>query len=128
MIKNIFKGKVYKDQRGLITDVFYNKNINHVAYITTKKNGVRGNHYHKKTVQYTLVLEGKIRYFSKKRNLKKVKKRNLIRGDLIKSNPNEIHAFRTISDKSVMLALSSGLRGGIDYEKDTFRVTPITNK
>ena len=47
MNNNIFKKKIYKDKRGLIADVIYNTKINHIAYITTKKNGIRGNHYHK---------------------------------------------------------------------------------
>ena len=63
MINNILKKKIFKDKRGLIADVIYNTKINHIAYITTKKKGIRGNHYHKKTIQYTFVLNGKIKYF-----------------------------------------------------------------
>ena len=37
MIKNILQKKIFKDKRGLIADVIYNTNINHIAYITTKK-------------------------------------------------------------------------------------------
>ena len=48
--------------------------------------------------------------------------------DLIKNNANEIHAFKTLSKKSVMLALTAGVRGGKDYEKDTFRVDSIIPK
>ena len=38
----------FKDKRGSISDIFYKKNINHVAIIKSKKGALRGNHYHKK--------------------------------------------------------------------------------
>lgn len=128
MINNIFKKKVFKDKRGLIADVIYNNQINHIAYITTNKNGIRGNHYHKKTTQYTFVLDGRIKYYHKNKSAKKVSQLILKKGDLIKSKFNEIHAFKTLSKKSVMLALTVGIRGGKDYEKDTFRVKSIITK
>ena len=128
MIKNIFKKKFFKDKRGIIADVIYNNKINHIAYITTNKNGIRGNHYHKKTIQYTFVLDGRIKYYYKNKSAKKVSRLTLKKGDLIKSKFNEIHAFKTISKKSVMLALTVGVRGGKDYEKDTFRVESIIIK
>ena len=128
MIKNILKSKIFRDNRGLIADVMYNNKINHIAYITTKKNKIRGNHYHKKTIQYTFVLEGKIKYYFKSKKAKKVSQLTLKKGDLIKSKLNEIHAFKNLSKKSIMLALTSGIRGGKDYEKDTFRVDPIITK
>ena len=128
MIKNIFKKKFFKDKRGIIADVIYNNKINHIAYITTNKNGIRGNHYHKKTTQYTFVIDGRIRYYFKKKSGKKISQLILKKGDLIKSKFNEIHAFKTISKKSVMLALTVGVRGGKDYEKDTFRVESIIIK
>ena len=42
----------YKDKRGLITDLLEKKTINAVTLITQKKGTVRGNHYHKKTIQW----------------------------------------------------------------------------
>ena len=128
MIKNIFKKNNFKDKRGLIADIIYNTSINHIAYLTTNKNGIRGNHYHKKTIQYTFVLEGTIKYYFKKKLAKKVSLLILKKGDLIKSTANEIHAFKTSSKKSVMLAITAGVRGGKDYEKDTFRVDSIIPK
>ena len=128
MINNIFKKKVFKDKRGLIADVIYNNQINHIAYITTNKNVIRGKHYHKKTTQYTFVLDGRIKYYHKNKSAKKVSQLILKKGDLIKSKFNEIHAFKTLSKKSVMLALTVGIRGGKDYEKDTFRVKSIITK
>ena len=39
--------------------------------------------------------------------------------------PLEIHAFKFLAKKNTLLIFSSGLRGGKDYEKDTFRVESI---
>ena len=55
---NIFKKKIFRDTRGIIADVIYKNQINHIGYISSKKNSIRGNHYHKKTTQYNFVLDG----------------------------------------------------------------------
>jgi len=43
------------------------------------------------------------------------------KNDLISHKPFEAHAFKAIT-KSIMLAFADGLRGGKNYEKDTFRL------
>ena len=121
---NIFKKKLFKDKRGIIADILYDKKINHIAYIHSTKNSVRGNHFHKKTSQYNFVLDGKIKYYCKE-NKKKVKTYNLIKGDLILTKPNQVHAFKTLSKKSIFLVFTVGVRGGKDYEKDTYRTDTI---
>ena len=51
---NIKKPKInFKDRRGSIRDIFYKKNINHVAIIRSKAGVRRGDHYHKKTTSST---------------------------------------------------------------------------
>jgi len=123
---NIFNKKIFKDKRGLIADIIYKKNINHVAYIYSKKDSIRGNHFHKKTSQYTFVVEGKIEYYYKKQN--RIKKTILKKGHLVLNKPNEIHTFKTISQNSLMIVFTLGIRGGKDYEKDTYRVNSIVKK
>jgi quercetin dioxygenase-like cupin family protein len=122
-MKNIFNKKYFTDNRGFIVDILYNTKINHVALIKSKKKTIRGNHFHKKTIQYTYVFDGKLYYFKKKGN--NYKKKILKKGDLIKTKPLEIHAFKFLAKKNTILVFSSGLRGGKDYEKDTFRVESI---
>ena len=102
----------------LILNIF-----NHVALIKSNKKSIRGNHFHKKTIQYTYVLDGKLYYFKKKG--RSYQKKILKKGDLIKTMPLEIHAFKFLAKKNTLLIFSSGLRGGKDYEKDTFRVESI---
>ena len=65
----------HKDKRGLITDLLEKKMINTVTLITQKKGTVRGNHYHKKTIQWNYLLSGKIEVVGKK-NGKNKKKNN----------------------------------------------------
>ena len=60
----------FKDKRGIIVDLLEKKSINAITYITQKKNTIRGNHFHKKTIQWNYILEGKIELFTKKKILK----------------------------------------------------------
>ena len=59
--------------------------------------------------------------FFEKIKSKKTKKVRLKKFDYLITGPNEIHAYKFL-EKTEMLVLSKGLRGGKDYEKDTFRV------
>ena len=52
------------------TDITGGKSINAITYITQKKNTIRGNHFHKKTIQWNYILEGKIELFTKFHRLK----------------------------------------------------------
>ena len=122
-MRNIFDKEYFVDKRGFIVDILYNTKINHVALIKSNKKSIRGNHFHKKTIQYTYVLDGKLYYFKKKG--RSYQKTILKKGDLIKTVPLEIHAFKFLAERNTLLIFSSGLRGGKDYEKDTFRVESI---
>ena len=111
----------FKDKRGYILDISYKEDFNHSTLISSNKNSVRANHYHKKTTQISFILKGSCFYFSKKLKQKKTKKIKLKKHDYLITKPNEIHAYRFL-EKTEMLVFSKGLRGGKDYEKDTFRV------
>ena len=117
------------DNRGSICDVFYDVSINHVAVITSKKGAVRGNHYHKKTTQHILILKGEMEYWYLDLKKKNSKSRciKLKEGDIVSTPPYEIHALRILKNNK-FIVFSQGLRGGKDYEKDTFRVNDIINK
>jgi dTDP-4-dehydrorhamnose 3,5-epimerase-like enzyme len=116
--------EAFSDARGKIMDLFYEKNINHVAWINSVEGAIRGNHYHKKTTQHTLLMSGTMHYHwtSLSGNEKGIE--ILKAGDLITSGPNEIHTM-VFPEFSTMLVFSEGPRGGKDYEKDTFRVPSI---
>ncbi|WP_440934856.1 polysaccharide biosynthesis C-terminal domain-containing protein [Candidatus Pelagibacter sp.] len=115
----------FKDKRGSISDIFYKKNINHVAIIKSKKGVLRGNHYHKKTTQYMYITKGSLQYWYKKLNSKgKAKMKLLKEGDLVETPPNEMHALKIGKDGNEFIVFTVGKRGGKDYENDTYRFTP----
>ena len=124
-MKKILKNN-FKDKRGMILDIFVNKPKDHCSLVTFNKGAIRGNHYHKKSTQYSFVLSGKLIIFSVKVNnngniTKKIKKEILLKNSLITHKPFYAHAFKAIT-KSNLLAFADGKRGGKNYEKDTFRL------
>ena len=122
--------ELHEDERGKIKDIFYKKNINHVAIIDSKANVVRGNHFHKSSTQYILILSGGLEYWYKNAHSSDESKYvNLYEGDIVSTPPNEIHALNIHITGCRFMAFSEGLRGGKDYESDTFRIDPsIINK
>ena len=75
----------FKDKRGTITDIFYKKNIQHVAIISSKPNIKRGDHYHKKTTQWMYITKGSLEYWYKPLKSKAKPKMKLLK-DLCKHN------------------------------------------
>ena len=114
------------DNRGSITDIIERFNFNGATIIESKKGSIRGNHYHKRTVQFIYVLHGKMRSLSKKVNEHPVEV-IVEPGDLISHEAYEAHNFEAITD-TLFLVLSSGLRSGQDYEEDTFRLNVPINE
>lgn len=116
----------FTDDRGSITDIFYGKNMNHGCIITNEPGAVRGNHYHKLTTQYTLVMSGTLTYYSKPVGSDQPAQTFVAgHGDMIISEPNEIHALKTGEHGCTFIAFAEGPRGGEDYESDTVRVDSI---
>jgi len=120
------KLEIHKDSRGVIADVFYNTNIQHVAMIKSEPNVIRGNHYHKETTQHMLMTSGSLEYWYKDVDSKDPAKMYLCKaGDLITTNPYEIHALKITDEGNEFIVFSQGKRGGMDYESDTYRVDSI---
>lgn len=114
-----------KDERGDISDIFYNHPIDHVATINSKKGAFRGNHYHKFTTQHIFMTKGSLKYYWRKvdEDNSKVKSIVVHEGEMVTTGPNEVHALEILEDNQ-FIAFSEGKRGGKDYESDTFRVKP----
>ena len=111
----------FKDKRGIIVDLIEKTQINAITYITQKKNTVRGNHFHKKTIQWNYILSGKVILVTKKGKGKKIKK-IMKKGDLILTEKNEKHAIKALVN-SEMLVFTKGPRGGKEHESDTYKLT-----
>jgi dTDP-4-dehydrorhamnose 3,5-epimerase-like enzyme len=115
--------EIHSDDRGTIVDIFYNQNINHVAVVKSKKGSIRGNHYHKETVQHMLITKGALEYWHKPLDSDEPAQCVLLCvGDFVSTPPNEIHALNIVEDNEFVV-FTEGVRGGKDYEQDTFRLT-----
>ena len=55
----------FEDERGEIYDLLTNDSVNHIGLLKSKKDSIRGKHYHKEQKQYTLVLKGKVKVVTK---------------------------------------------------------------
>jgi quercetin dioxygenase-like cupin family protein len=111
----------FEDARGTIRDIFVRNPKDTCTIITSKKGAVRGNHVHKLSTQYTYVVSGQLTMLSQKPGETNVERHILKPGDLMIHDPNEAHAM-TADEDTTFLAFADGLRGGEDYEKDTFRL------
>ena len=68
------KSKInFKDSRGFIIDLLEKKNINAITFITQKKGKIRGNHFHKNTIQWNYLIKGKLELFTRKNKQKIIK-------------------------------------------------------
>ena len=123
-MKKLKQKVMHSDSRGLIIDLLEKKKINSITFITQKKGKIRGNHYHKKTIQWNYLLKGKILLVAQKGN-HPIKKIILKVGDIVVTEKNEKHAIKALKN-SEFLVFTQGPRGGKDYEKDTYRLlSPI---
>jgi len=122
MSKTVIKIKnIHVDKRGKIINIL-NKLFRSCAIITSKKNSVRANHYHKKDWHYCYLIKGKIEYYYKKRNSKEKTKKIIIKeGDLFFTPPMVEHAMKFPVD-SVFITLGKGSRSKINYDNDTHKV------
>ncbi|GAG02193.1 unnamed protein product [marine sediment metagenome] len=111
----------HKDERGEITDILLKENVQYVTLITSAQGATRGNHYHKETIQFVYILEGKIKLLSQMPGVPVVAV-ILQKGDLAVNEPMEGHAMVALED-SVFMVFTRGIRGGEDYEKDTYRLS-----
>ena len=113
----------FEDNRGKIIDLLQHTPVDSVTLITCLKGAIRGNHYHKESIQYSYVITGKICAYTQFPD-EDVKSKILNEGDLLESPPNERHALHAIED-SFLIIITKGPRGGKGYEDDTFRVAPL---
>lgn len=111
----------FEDARGIIRDIFVGESKEHITLITTKKDGVRGNHYHKVSQQSDYLVSGKMRVLGQKIGESDIHDIIWNQGEVIDWDVNEVHEFIALED-SVFITFVNGVRGGDNFEKDTFRV------
>ena len=111
----------FEDARGTIMDIFVGQPHEHCTIITTKKGGVRGNHYHKLSRQHDFVVSGSMEIYGKVMDGGEITKAVLNAGDLVVWEPNEAHEFIATED-TIFITFVDGPRAGEDFEKDTYRL------
>lgn len=108
----------FKDERGVIEDFIVTKN-GAVTFITFEKGAVRGNHYHKETIQHDFILRGKLQCYSGNKNF------TVEAGEMITHPKNIPHAYKAL-EPSTMITCVYGPRKGNDYGSDTYKLaTPL---
>jgi len=115
----------YSDDRGSISDIFYKHQLDHVGVIRSVKGALRGDHYHKETIQHMYMMKGSLRYYYRELDEDNSNTKSIIinEGELVTTPPLEVHSLE-ILEENIFIVFSEGIRGGVDYEKDTFRVKP----
>lgn len=110
----------FADERGSIIDILRDEKLEYVTVITSVKGASRGNHYHKETMQWVYIVEGRMRLLTQLPG-EPVAVTILEENDLALTYPMESHAMIALED-SVFFVFTRGPRGGEDYEEDTYRL------
>ena len=118
-----YPAPAFRDHRGVITDILAHTPTDSVTLITSQKGAVRGNHYHKESLQHLYVVSGRIRAYSQMPG-QPLEVAELTPGALWAAPPVERHAMEVLED-SVCVVMTRGPRGGRTYESDTFRIEPL---
>ncbi len=111
----------HKDKRGEIFDILEG-DVRHTGMVTFSGKGiVRGNHYHKKSTQYTYVLSGRIKLVVSPIKGGKKSEFLLKPGSFAKIPPRIIHTYKSLT-KAALLDMTTESRKKSGYEQDTVRV------
>jgi len=116
----------FQDKRGKILDIYVKSPKDHCSIVTFNKGAIRGNHYHRKSDQFTFIINGKLLLSSQKikKNgmlIGKKKEEILTKNCFVIHKKFHAHAFKAL-EKSCILAFANGSRGGKNYDKDTWRL------
>ncbi len=111
----------FTDERGAITNIL-EKDICHVAIITSTKGAIRANHYHPKQMQYVYLISGKYKTYSKDLKKKDAKTEELVvePGTLVTTPPMIAHAMEFLED-SVFINMTDGNRDSDKFEEHTIK-------
>ena len=112
---------VFSDDRGEITNIL-EKDICHVALITSKKGAIRANHYHPNQIQYVYLISGKYKTYSKDLRGKNAKVEEMIveAGTLVITPPMIAHAMEFLED-SVFINMTDGNRDSDKFAEHTIK-------
>ena len=114
----------FKDRRGEIFDILKSR-VEHVGMVTFRKAGIeRGNHYHKKSIQYDFVISGKLKLVVSDVNGDNRKSFKVGPNSFSVIPPGMVHTYISLGP-AVMIFMTTTHRRDKNYEKDTCRVKKI---
>jgi|SRR5215467_14549857 len=114
-------GDRFEDERGVIQDLF--GSLDAVTRITTRAGAVRGNHVHARTIQWTMILSGRMLIATS--DGAETRHREYGPGEIACEQAGVPHAWKALEDTEV-LVFTRGPRSGQAYETDTRRLeTPL---
>ncbi|TDL66656.1 hypothetical protein E2R56_21600 [Rhodococcus qingshengii] len=117
----------FEDKRGSLKKVIMksqlkeNEQIEEAYLLYSEKGSVRGNHYHKKTLEYFVIVSGIAKVALMNLETKTFEEINISSSDnmILKVPPNVVHAFKNVEDLPlIMLAISTREYNKLDT--DTF--------
>jgi dTDP-4-dehydrorhamnose 3,5-epimerase len=119
--------KPFEDKRGSLKKIIMksqlkeNEKIEEVYLLYSEKGSIRGNHYHKKTLEYFVVVSGKAKVALKNLNTGTLEELYISAEDnvILKVPPLVVHAFKNEEAQPlIMIAISSKEYNKLDT--DTF--------
>ena len=128
-MSSVKKIKIFSsDNRGEILDIFTHEPKDHCTIVTFTKNAIRGNHFHKESIQSAYVMEGNFQIYNVmvgedlKYDSKQIEMIETTKGDYITHEKFDAHTYKCISDSGSLMVFTKGVRGGKFYEDDTYRI------
>jgi len=110
----------FEDDRGGILGVIRGQAWKEVNFIESKKDTVRGMHYHKKTRECFFIIKGKIRVTVEDLRSGQKNEFTASEKDIFIVDPFEIHTFKILEDSRWINMLSEPLEEG--ETKDIYRL------
>ena len=111
----------FSDTRGTILNIADGV-LGDVAYITSNKNAIRGNHYHQEDWHLSFLISGKMTYCWKDPQNTLVESRTILPGELFYTPPRTLHRM-IFEEDSEFIAISKLNRNHFKYESDIVRLS-----
>ncbi len=114
----------FRDARGAIQNLI-DAPFTSVAVITSVKEAIRGNHYHKTDYHYCWLQSGAMVYYHRPvGSARRPQRRTIKPGQMFYTPPMYEHAMH-FTKKSVLFVFARNNREMAHYEADTVRVAPL---
>lgn len=110
---------IFSDARGDIINLLFST-IGSVAIITSKKDTVRSNHWHRENWHYLYVIKGSMRYMERNVDGSDIKEFVCKEGELVFTAPNKVHRTEFLED-TILLSLGKSPKDHQHHEEDLIR-------